>query len=62
MRLNSGAFMGNVKHSEMEVSEIYEGEFSKDIVMEEMEPELPMFSNQARLVKGCNICAATRWC
>lgn len=38
------------KPSEMKLPQIYEGVLNEDIVMEDMEPELPIFCNQARLL------------
>ena len=49
MRQNSGAFREMSKPRELELPETYEGDFGKDIVMEDMQPELPIFYNQARL-------------
>ena len=48
-RWNTRAFRVDVKPSEMELPETYEGHLSENLVMEDMEPELAIFCKQARL-------------
>ena len=46
---NTEAFRNNIKPSEMELPENYEHHLTEKVVMDDMEHELGMFCNQARL-------------
>ena len=48
-RWNTRAFRVDVKPNEAELPETNEGQLSENLVMENMEPELAIFCNQARL-------------